>query len=162
DRGDPGQPEFRRRAAASPAAAVLGGDRPGAAPGRGHLGGPLDHLLRGERGDRRPAGAVGVGRRGRRGHDGGGAGAHPPAGLTPGTRTSRPARAGRDVADTYGTRDQPICVPVADRASVTGWKKVVPPEEQSPLPPEVRPTALLPEKSEPPLSPGSAHTSVWI
>src|SRR5690606_21133419 len=71
-------------------------------------------------------------------------------------------RAGRDVADTYGTRDQPICVPVADRASVTGWKKVVPPEEQSPLPPEVRPTALLPEKSEPPLSPGSAHTSVWI
>ncbi|CAM5506713.1 hypothetical protein SHIRM173S_11639 [Streptomyces hirsutus] len=56
----------------------------------------------------------------------------------------------------------PIWVPVAERASVTGWKKVVPPEEQLPLPPEVRPTALPPEKSEPPLSPGSAQTSVWI
>lgn len=57
---------------------------------------------------------------------------------------------------------QPIWVPVADSASVTGWKNVSPPEVQSPLPPEVRPIALLPEKSEPPLSPGSAHTSVWM
>ena len=30
-------------------------------------------------------------------------------------------------------------------ASVTGWKNVVPPRRQSPLPPEVRPTAEVPE-----------------
>ncbi len=45
---------------------------------------------------------------------------------------------------------------------MTGWKNVVPPEEQLPLPPEVRPSAVLPEKSAPPLSPGSAQTLVWI
>src|SRR5689334_16297091 len=57
---------------------------------------------------------------------------------------------------------QPIDVPVAESASVTGWKNVSPPEVQSPLPPDVSPIALLPENSEPPLSPGSAQTSVWI
>ncbi|GHE69988.1 hypothetical protein GCM10018782_49750 [Streptomyces griseoaurantiacus] len=35
--------------------------------------------------------------------------------------------------------DQYTWTPYAFRASVTGWKKVVPPEEQLPLPPEVRP-----------------------
>jgi hypothetical protein len=59
-------------------------------------------------------------------------------------------------------RRQPIWAPKADSASVTGWKKVSPPEVQSPLPPEVRPIAASPSKSEPPLSPGSAQTSVWM
>lgn len=35
--------------------------------------------------------------------------------------------------------------PYALSASTTGWKNVVPPEEQLPLPPEVRPTARVPE-----------------
>lgn len=46
---------------------------------------------------------------------------------------------------------------------VTGWKKVSPPAWQSPLPPEVRPIALPSRlNSAPPLSPGSAQTSVCI
>ena len=46
---------------------------------------------------------------------------------------------------------------------VTGWKKVSPPAVQSPLPPEVRPIAVPSwVNSEPPLSPGSAQTSVWM
>src|SRR5436309_2440959 len=56
----------------------------------------------------------------------------------------------------------PSFAPVASSALVTGWKKVSPPLVQSPLPPEVRPTAESPENIEPPLSPGSAHTSVCI
>ncbi|CAM5582599.1 hypothetical protein SCALM49S_01411 [Streptomyces californicus] len=35
-------------------------------------------------------------------------------------------------------------------------------EEQSPLPPEVRPSAVSPAKRAPPLSPGSAQTVVSI
>lgn len=46
--------------------------------------------------------------------------------------------------------------------SVTGWKNVVPPVRQSPLPPEVSPSATLPAYSGPPLSPGSAQTLVLI
>jgi hypothetical protein len=45
---------------------------------------------------------------------------------------------------------------------VTGWKKVSPPTVQSPLPPEVRPIALFSLNRAPPLSPGSAQTSVWM
>ncbi|UKY55074.1 hypothetical protein KI385_06165 [Streptomyces inhibens] len=56
----------------------------------------------------------------------------------------------------------PISAPVASSASVTGWKKVSPPWVQSPLPPEVSPTAESPENIEPPLSPGSAQTSVCM
>ena len=44
-----------------------------------------------------------------------------------------------------GTRAQNTETPYALSASVTGWKNVVPPEEQLPLPPEVRPIARLPE-----------------
>ncbi len=40
---------------------------------------------------------------------------------------------------------QNTLTPYALSASVTGWKKVVPPEEQLPLPPEVRPIARVPE-----------------
>lgn len=40
---------------------------------------------------------------------------------------------------------QKTLTPYALSASVTGWKYVVPPEEQLPLPPEVRPIALEPE-----------------
>lgn len=35
----------------------------------------------------------------------------------------------------------------------------MPPERQSPLPPEVTPSAIPSENIGPPLSPGSAHTS---
>src|SRR4051794_14346422 len=52
--------------------------------------------------------------------------------------------------------------PNRDSASVTGWKNVVPPEVQLPLPPEVRPSAVDPANREPPLSPGSAQTLVRI
>ena len=52
--------------------------------------------------------------------------------------------------------------PYALAASVTGWKNVVPPVLQLPLPPEVRPSALVPSYSGPPESPGSAQTLVWI
>ncbi len=46
---------------------------------------------------------------------------------------------------------------------MTGWKKVSPPLVQSPLPPEVRPTAPPSwVNREPPLSPASAQTFVWI
>ena len=38
-----------------------------------------------------------------------------------------------------GRAGQPMLTPKWLRAAVTGWKKVVPPEEQLPLPPEVRP-----------------------
>lgn len=55
-----------------------------------------------------------------------------------------------------------MVAPSALRAAVTGWKKVSPPEEQSPLPPEVSPIAASPSKSAPPLSPGSAQTVVSI
>ncbi|GAA2950304.1 hypothetical protein GCM10020227_16700 [Streptomyces flavovirens] len=41
---------------------------------------------------------------------------------------------------------QPISAPYAASASGTGWKKVVPPAEQSPLPPEVRPMAVSPRE----------------
>lgn len=57
---------------------------------------------------------------------------------------------------------QNTLTPYALSASVTGWKNVVPPLEQLPLPPEVRPSAVLPENNAPPLSPGSAQTLVWI
>src|SRR6266511_3887282 len=40
--------------------------------------------------------------------------------------------------------DQKMVTPYAVAASRTGWKKVVPPLVQSPLPPEVRPSALVP------------------
>lgn len=43
-----------------------------------------------------------------------------------------------------GARAQPRVTPKAASAVLTGWKKVVPPEVQSPLPPEVRPSAVLP------------------
>src|SRR4051794_30080754 len=52
--------------------------------------------------------------------------------------------------------------PSADMAFVTGWKNVVPPVVQSPLPPEVTPSATPSENKGPPLSPGSAHTFVWM
>ena len=58
---DRGQPERGRRLPAADAAAVLAGDRPRAAAGRGHLGGPLDRVLQGQRHDRRPAGALRLG-----------------------------------------------------------------------------------------------------
>src|SRR4051812_8234995 len=45
-------------------------------------------------------------------------------------------------------------------ALVTGWKNVVPPVLQSPLPPDVTPSAIPSENNGPPLSPGSAHTEV--
>ena len=48
------------------------------------------------------------------------------------------------------------------RISFTGWKYVVPPEEQLPDPPDVTPCACVPAMSEPPESPGSAHTFVRI
>ncbi len=44
-----------------------------------------------------------------------------------------------------GGAGQYTLTPYAFRASTTGWKKVVPPEEQLPLPPEVRPIARVPE-----------------
>src|SRR5690606_29142849 len=50
----------------------------------------------------------------------------------------------------------------AESALVTGWKYVVPPVRQSPLPPEVTPSATPSENIGPPLSPGSAHTLVSI
>lgn len=56
--------------------------------------------------------------------------------------------------------DTIIWTPSACIAFVTGWKNVVPPEVQSPLPPEVRPSAMPSENIGPPLSPGSAHTFV--
>ena len=57
----------------------------------------------------------------------------------------------------------PSVAPTAVSAVVTGWKKVSPPTVQSPLPPEVRPIAEPSwVNSEPPLSPGSAQTSVWM
>ncbi len=52
--------------------------------------------------------------------------------------------------------------PYALSASVTGWKNVVPPVEQLPLPPDVMPRAVDPLYSAPPESPGSAQTVVWI
>lgn len=58
-------------------------------------------------------------------------------------RTRGPARTRR--ARGAGTGRQFRVTPYALSASVTGWKNVVPPELQLPLPPEVRPTALLPE-----------------
>ena len=39
---------------------------------------------------------------------------------------------------------------------------MVPPEEQLPDPPDVTPCAWVPAMSEPPESPGSAHTFVRI
>ena len=45
---------------------------------------------------------------------------------------------------------------------MTGWKKVVPPVVQLPEPPEVRPSAAVPVKSGPPLSPGCAQMFVRI
>jgi hypothetical protein len=44
---------------------------------------------------------------------------------------------------TEGPPDQYTWTPYADSAAVTGWKNVVPPVLQSPLPPEVRPTAAV-------------------
>jgi len=43
-----------------------------------------------------------------------------------------------------------------------GWKTLVPPTEELPLPPEVRPRPVEPENSGPPLSPGSAQMLVRI
>ncbi len=43
-----------------------------------------------------------------------------------------------------------------------GWKYVVPPKVQLPEPPEVIPSPAPWLYSGPPLSPGSAHTVVWI
>ena len=40
--------------------------------------------------------------------------------------------------------DQKMVTPYVLAASRTGWKKVVPPLVQSPLPPEVRPSAFVP------------------
>src|SRR5690606_38097980 len=151
-------------------------------------GGALHRVLRRPRHHRLAAGALGVGAGGHRGDAADGAPAReggrpgtnrlnarvPPvtgghrAGPATGrsapahTREVPPLAPGAGLLCVVRVSRQPIWVPVADRASVTGWKKVVPPEVQSPLPPEVRPTALSPEKSEPPLSPGSAQTSVWI
>src|SRR4051794_22877334 len=70
---------------------------------------------------------------------------------------ARPRRERRGLAERDG---QPMLAPRALSAAGTGWKKVSPPEEQSPLPPEVRPSAVLPSNRAPPLSPGSAHTFV--
>ena len=63
-----------------------------------------------------------------------------------------------------GTGGAPSMQVVAEvlTASRTGWKKVVPPLVQSPLPPEVSPSAFVPSYSGPPESPPSAHTVVWI
>ena len=43
-----------------------------------------------------------------------------------------------------GRMDQNTCRPNLLSGSVTGWKNVVPPEVQLPLPPEVRPKAMVP------------------
>ena len=67
-----------------------------------------------------------------------------------------PARAVR--TDQLVSRDTPAAL----SASPTGWKKVWPPDEQLPEPPEVMPWACEPARSEPPESPGSAQTSVWM
>ena len=40
--------------------------------------------------------------------------------------------------------DQYTETPYTLSGSVTGWKNVVPPDEQLPLPPEVRPSAVVP------------------
>src|SRR3954453_11506660 len=52
--------------------------------------------------------------------------------------------------------------PYALSASVTGWKNVVPPVLQLPLPPEVSPRAFVPSYSGTPEGPPSAQTLVWI
>lgn len=70
--GDRGQPERGRRAAATAAASVLGGDRPGTATGRGRVGGPLDRVLRGQRRHRPAVGALRLGSGGGRHHRGDG------------------------------------------------------------------------------------------
>ncbi len=61
-------------------------------------------------------------------------------------------RTGAPAVDRWGLTGVRRCppgqntlTPYAFSASVTGWKKVVPPEVQLPLPPEVRPIARVPE-----------------
>lgn len=76
--------------------------------------------------------------------------------------SSAPCTAGRGAARGAGEPFHGRLAPWLLRASMTGWKYVTPPKAQSPVPPEVRPMAVLPEKSGPPLSPGSAHTLVRI
>ncbi|MGC0353569.1 hypothetical protein RKD25_000858 [Streptomyces sp. SAI-124] len=73
--------------------------------------------------------------------------------MADGAGEAPPAAAGFDTIN---------CMPRSDSAFVTGWKNVVPPWVQSPLPPEVMPSAIPSENIGPPLSPGSAHTFVSI
>ncbi len=86
--------------------------------------------------------------------------------LAPGTGapvTGPPATAppGAEVPAAAPSRPETIRrTPSDSMASGSGWKNVVPPRAQSPLPPEVTPSARPSENSGPPLSPGSAHTSV--
>ena len=56
----------------------------------------------------------------------------------------------RRAARGWSRWDQYRETPYALSASVTGWKNVVPPVLQLPLPPEVRPRALVPSYSGPP------------
>lgn len=58
----------------------------------------------------------------------------PPPGIGGGSRECGGVRTGQNTLTPY-----------ALSASVTGWKKVVPPVVQLPLPPEVRPIARVPE-----------------
>ncbi len=80
----------------------------------------------------------------------------PPSGIPDGGSRVRTApgpagtSGGGPGAPGHGARCVPYAgqytlTPYAFRASTTGWKKVVPPEEQLPLPPEVRPIARVPE-----------------
>ena len=77
---------------------------------------------------------------------------------------SEPLNAVSSVAQPVGVPPPPVIsvTLAALSASFTGWKYVVPPEEQLPEPPEVMPWACVPASSEPPESPGSAHTLVRI
>src|SRR6202008_3046113 len=89
-----------------------------------------------------------------------GGGVAPPANRRTRDRRTppRPRRRG-GVPSTYAVTSES---PYTARISFTGWNQVSPPLPQLPQPPEVTPWAWSPVMYEPPESPGSAHTLVFV